>query len=292
MNTAELIRRMKMAASQVKLSTGVCNNAAWAACLEAHDHIRKHSRYRHKANRAYKQALEEFHAYERRLLYADKNRMFNVADMDYNTRKIYGDITDKQYYEFWTGIGATTYYDTRPLVTSLVNKYRLSLIKHDVPQAQLLAWPLAAWACLEIARHNYEVTLQVISDQQKLTMSVLKEVFGQFSLERVQACWQKAMVMTDPVATSFKLDEIEVKNITLGIDQLTDAWVDTGVHLGKTSKTMKDFEEVFRTKGEMKKAIREVTDLEHEIQEQYEREREQQHIAAITHGTAAGCHTP
>ena len=72
-------------------------------------------------------------------------------------------------------------------------------------------------------------------------------------------------MMTDPQATQYPLDTLEERNIALGIEQLQDAWVDTSEHLTATAKTMLNYEEVFRTKGEMKKAIREIEDLRDEI---------------------------
>ena len=64
MTREELQAKLQMAAAQVKLATGIGNNAAWAACLEAHDHIKKHRSYRHLVKRAYKAALEEFHEHD------------------------------------------------------------------------------------------------------------------------------------------------------------------------------------------------------------------------------------
>jgi len=265
MTREELQAKLQMAAAQVKLATGIGNNAAWAACLEAHDHIQQHSAYRHLVKRAYKAALEEFHDYERRLIYEKRYRMFHVADMTEQTRKIYGNITDREYYDLWAATGDNAYHDSRPLVTSLVNKYRLSLLKHDVRQAELLAWPMAALACLELARQIYEVILQVVIDNQSLPRHIVDEVFGQFSLYRVTACWQTALMMTDPKATQYPLDTLDERNIDLGIEQLQDAWVNTSEHLNATAKTMLNYEDVFRTKGEMKKAIREIEDLRDEI---------------------------
>ena len=265
MTREELQAKLQMAAAQVKLATGIGNNAAWAACLEAHDHIKQHCAYRHLVKRAYKAALDEFHDYERRLIHAQQNRMFHMADMSEKTRKIYGNITDREYYDFWAATGDNAYHDSRPLVTSLVNKYRLSLVKHDVRQSDLLAWPMAALACLELARQIYKVTLQVVIDTYNLPRPIVDEVFKQFSLHRVTACWKTALMMTDPKATEYPLDTLEERNIALGIEQLQDAWVDTSKHLTATAKTMINYEEVFRTKGEMKKAIRVIEDLRDEI---------------------------
>ena len=285
MTYEELNRTLMVVASQVKLAVGIGNNAAWAAVLEAHDHIRQHRNYRHNVKRLYKQALQEFHDSEARLLHTQKNRMFRVADMSENTRKKYGDITDREYYDFWTAIGATAYAQTRPFVTNLHNKYRISLEAHGVRQPEILAWAMTADACLKIARQIYNVTLQVMEDVFKVRRKILIEVFGQFDLSRVIACWQTAMRQTDKGAFDYDMTDIERKNIQHAIDDLIDRWSDTQKHLRITNETMKDYDDIFRTKGELKKAQRELSELEQELKEDedkrnYERRERKIKLAA------------
>lgn len=277
MTIEELNQRMTLAAAQVKLSAGVCNNAAWSAVLKAHDHIKRHPNYRHKVKLLYKRALEEFHLYEHNLVYATKNRMFHLDDMTEQIRKIYGNITDSEYYEFWTGVGATVYRDTRPLVTSLWNKYRLSLISHNIKNADLTAWAMTAQACLDLAIQVVRTTMDVVSDTYKLPMSIVKEVFGQLLLTRVSDCWKAALTMTDKEIDGIEMTSLEERNIEQGLEQLQDAWGDTLQHLQSTADTVEDYDDVFRTKGEMKKAIREITELSQELIEQ-ERENERRRI--------------
>lgn len=280
---------MVLAAAQVKLSAGVCNNAAWSAVLEAHDHIKQHPNYRHKVKLLYKRALEEFHAYEHSLVCATKNRMFHIGDMNEHTRKIYGNITDRQYYEFWTGVGATAYRDTRPLVTSLCNKYRLSLISHHIKNAELTAWAMTAQACLDLAVQVVRTTMDVVRDMHRLPSPIVREVFNQFLLTRVSESWKSALMLTDKNITSIVMTSLEERNIAQGIEQLQDAWGDTLQHLQATANTMEDYDDIFRTKGEMKKAIREVSELSQELREeerQNERKRinDRYHINAVADG--------
>lgn len=254
-----------MASSQMKLATGIVNNAAWCVCLEAHDHVKAHRNYRHLVKHTYKKALKELSDYERKLIHATKNRMFCVNDMSAETRKIYGIISDREYYEFWAGTGAAAYRDTRPLVTSLVNKYRLSLTSHGIQQADILAWGMAAMACLKLAQQIYDVTMKVIVETYGFPLMFVKEIFGQFSLERVSDCWMTALALTEPACAGLALNPMEERNIELGILQLQEAWGDTSEHLSSVVNTIRDFDDVFRTKGEMKKAIREIEELKFDI---------------------------
>jgi hypothetical protein len=262
MTAEDFNNMMQAAASIVKLTTGCGNNAAWMVALEAHDHIKSHRNYRHRVKALYKQALEEFHAYERRLLHATQNRMFHMADMTPDTRKIYGNISDREYYDFWASTGATAYQETRPLVTSLVNKYRLSLINHGIEQPEKLAWPMAALACLEMAVKLYDMALDIVVDEYGIPRRLAVGVFGQFSLARVLKSWTDATVATEPAAADYRLEPMEARNITLGVQQLKEAWFNPTTMFKSTAQTMKDYDDVFRTKGELKKALREVKELQ------------------------------
>jgi hypothetical protein len=262
MTAEDFNNMMQAAASIVKLTTGCGNNAAWMVALEAHDHIKSHRNYRHRVKALYKQALEEFHAYERRLLHATQNRMFHMDDMTPDTRKIYGNISDREYYDFWASTGATAYHDTRPLVTSLVNKYRLSLIHHGIKEPEKLSWPMAALACLEVSVKLYDMALDVVVNEYGTPRKVAVEVFGQFSLARVLKSWTDATVATEPASADYRLEPMEARNITLGVQQLKEAWFDPTTMFESTAQTMKDYDEVFRTKGELKKALREVKELQ------------------------------
>jgi len=126
-NKADIQNALARSASVVKLVRGVANNATWLVMMDAHDAIKKHPNYRGKVKYLYKQAFKEFKNNERQLLYANENRMFHLADMTPTTRKIYGNITDAQYFEYWQGLGARAYTEGNQWVSSLDNKYRLSL---------------------------------------------------------------------------------------------------------------------------------------------------------------------
>jgi len=68
-------------------------------------------------------------------------------------------------------------------------------------------------------------------------------------------------------ATAFyPLDEAEDRNIHLGIEQLVQAWLNPDMLYDSTQETIPDFDDIFRTKGEMKKAMREIAEYKEETQ--------------------------
>ena len=282
--SSKWIQIMPMAAGQVKVAAGVANNAAWMVVLEAHDHIRNHPNYRHQVKRQFQQVLEQFHAYERGLIYADKNRMFRVADMGDKTRKIYGNITDREYYDFWTATGANVYTDTRLLVTSLQNKFRLVYEKHKFEHPNTLAWAYVGGACLTLAVQILKLTIDAVHDEYKIPSRACNEVFGQFLIDRIAKAWNEATRLLEPRAFGLELEDLEQKNINLGLQQIFDAWGDTSMHLEVTASTIADYDEVFRTKGEQKKARRGIIELMKELREEQEnndRERAKERLRHI-----------
>lgn len=271
MTKEELTRNVTAAASVVKLVTAVGNNAAWYVALDAFDHIKHHRNYNHCAAGGhtvkyhYKRALKAFKDYERRLVHATEYRMFCVADMADETRKKYGDITDRDYYEFWAGIGAKVYEQTKPLITSLWNKYRVSLLNHNIPQADIMAWPMVAQACLELAVLMYENALITLREDYHVPTKLARMVFEQLSLKPIAKMWQEALTLTDPMAMTYDLDTTEEKNITHGLEQLSEAWTNPKTMYQSTFQTVVDYEEVFRTAGEMKKAMREISEMKEAV---------------------------
>ena len=259
--------KLAKAASSVKLVTGVANNAAILVMLDAHDKVKQHPRYRHAVKRAFRDALEARHAYERQLLYTDTNRFFHVADMTADSRKIYGaDLTDQQYFEFWQSLAGPVYTKSRPFITSLWNKYRLSLINHGIAYPDLLAWPMVATACLRLAEKIFRNILEQIIADYELPRLLVGRIFHDFSLETVCYAWQKAMILLDD--TRYELDETENKNISVGIQQIIEIWANPANYYDSTTATIQDFEEIFRTRGEMKKALRNVSEVREAVAEE------------------------
>ena len=262
---AEVATALATAASVVKLITGTANNAAWYVMIHAHDQIRKHPKYKHETKRTYKAAITAWHEYETALLHAYHNRFFHVGDMDERIRKKYGDITDAQYYEFWASMGGTAYMKTKPMITSLWNKFRLSLIQHKVRNEDSLAWAMTAMSCLELADKMYESALNTVTTNTGLPSPLIRTVFAGFSIRRIADLWRKALHMTDDI--TYDLDDIEARNIEMGVRQLQEAWTEAHLLYDSVRASINDYDDVFRTKHERRMAIAEINEIEMETAE-------------------------
>ena len=259
----------------VKLCCGVANNAAWIVSLDAYDKVKHHKMFNQRLNGGhtlksyYKKAIDEFHKYERQLLYARQNRLFHVADMGEEVRKRYGAISDREYYELWAGMGSMAYQRTKPLITSLANKYRLSLLQHDIEQADIVAWCMTAQACLSLAVKVHEHSVASVTDNVILTPRVCERFFRQLSLKTVSKLWMDALQATEPRTDTYELEHTEERNIEMGLEQLHEAWVSIDTLYKSLTDTVSEYDEVFRTRGEQKKALREIIELESYTYDEY-----------------------
>ncbi len=261
----EIEMAVSQASSLVKTTIGVVNNAAWMACIDAFDHIRRHPAYRHKAKATYKRCFAALKAYERQLVYGGPLRFFHLDDLAPEARKAFGDITDRDYYDFWAAFGYTAYADNRPFYTCLVNKLRLAYQNHGEPYPDILAWSTAAGLCLDMAGEIYRSTLRVCVESKEwrhasIPRKVWEYVFAQFDISHVAHLWEEANKLLSG-KENFALTPTEKSNIDIGYQQLMEKWMDEDTLFGSRIKTSEDYAEVFRTKGELKKAQRQFDQL-------------------------------
>lgn len=258
-STEDMIQQVGKASAVIKTMCGIGNNAAWSCCLEALDHIRTHPNYRQRVKQGFKQAMEAFRAYERRLLYDQEASLFQIDEMAPEYRKRYGNITDRQYYDYWCSTGATVYMQRHRWVTSLWNKYRLSLINHHVKNEDSLAWGMTACSTLRLAEAVYNHVIDVCVADYGVPSPLLKAIFGPLNIHAIGDKWDAALDMLEPVR--YTLEDIEQKNIQAGLDQLLEEWTSVATMCDALTESTEAFDEVFRTKGEQKKALRQIAEM-------------------------------
>lgn len=274
----EIVKAVSNAAAIFKLVCGVGNNAAWLAMMDGYDHAKRCKAFRrslkggHMVGWYFKKAVNDFKDYERQLLTTEKNRMFHVADMTEDVRRKYGDISDAEYYEFWKGVGGVAYAKTQPHITSLWNKYRVSLIKHDVKDAEHVAWVMTAQAAIDLSLAMYESAMKECETGMNLHRKLLDGIFGQFSLKTVSKDWMRALMLLAPETDNYQLDSTEERNIEFGLQQLMEAWLDPELLYSSASGAVDDYEEIFATKGFVKKVQREIADVRAETLKELESE--------------------
>lgn len=245
------------ASAIMKLFTGVGNNAAWLVCLDALDHAKKCAAYKREVKHAFVLCLKQFKLYENALLYATENRLFHVADFAPHVREKYGDISDREFYDFWAGMGSAAYTRSKPFLSSLWNKYRLSLEAHGVKDAKHVAWVQVAMCCLELAIKLYEQGIQDISSMyDTITPTIANRAFRRLRIDNVRDAWRKALLMLSPDSEGYDLEPMEERNIMLGIQQLHECWMKPDTLMNSTIDTVEEYAEVFKDKKTHKSAIR------------------------------------
>lgn len=263
----QLAHTLARASSVVKLVCGVANNAAYYVMMDAHDKVKTLPAYRNGVKKAFKDTIKAWKAYEANLVNPVEERFFHMEDMNESTRKRFGDITDREYYDFWAASGGETYQRTQPMITSLANKFRLSLINHNMPNADIIQWPMVANACLQLACRMYDHALDEASKGYELPIDMLRHVFRAFSLHKIAVMWDNALSLIAPGIDDYDLDSTESRNIQFGLRQLQESWFDPDTIYGSVLSAVDEYEEVFRTKGERKKAARELSEIHQEVME-------------------------
>jgi len=292
----QLENKVSRCSGFVKMMCGVANNCAIKIVDECRCKIadirsdesykqqpkHPHPGYKHQAKKLFTQFFHEWHAMETSLLYPSKGetRFFHVADMPDEALKRYGTMTDAQYFDFWKGTGVLALVKSRPFVTSLQNKFRLSLERHGVKNAQQTAWAMTADAVLQLAVETWERTMRSCHEELPiLEQSFIEKLWKPFSPKRPAEIWRKALLLLAPECNGYKLDSDEERNIALGLEQLRELWLSSDLSFDATIQAVEDYDEdIFRTHGEAKKSMRELAEMRDDARreiEQMKREHRQ-----------------
>ena len=148
----------------------------------------------------------------------------------------------------------------------------MSLVKHDVKDAEHVAWVMTAQAAIDLSLAMYESAMKECETGMNLHRKLLEGIFGQFSLKTVSKDWMRAMMLLAPETDDYQLDSTEERNIDLGLQQLMEAWLDPELLYSSASGAVDDYEEIFATKGFVKKVQREIAEVRAETLKELESE--------------------
>lgn len=256
------------AASFVKLVDGTVNNAAWAACLDAYEYLKPLKRFNQQvrggytAGYGYQRCFKALKAYQRNLIYTSDNRFFHVADMTEETRNYYAkDMTDEDYYDFWASFGFKAYQDNKQFLTCLVHKLRLFYEAHAVKQAEAAAWSMGAYMSLSVATECHEFVVKAVATDWGGDIRAWRSLFKAFDLATVEKLWGDAHRDFFPELGALVFSDHEFENVRLSFNQWAGRLI-KGKTLAKSRMdTVADYaDDIFRTPGCAKKAIRELSD--------------------------------
>lgn len=245
-------------AAFVKQSAGVWNNVAQAEMFESYHAVRATPLFKHQVKKAFNDAMNAYAAYEKRLLNPTWLRFFCVKDMPPEVRKKYGDISDRDYYEFWQNLGWSVREQHKSFITALENKFFLALDNHNVKYARVCASCLVSERLLMIATQNHKGLITDSLRALGYRSDLVERMCQDFYMKDILDKWSKACSMILP--KNGVLTEIELRNINNGIDDLQKILGSTDNMFDGLKKSIADYEDVFRTKGECKKALREAVE--------------------------------
>lgn len=203
-------------------------------------------------------------------------RFFDLKDMPEEARRKYKTMTNREYFEFWKSTGAHAYLKSQPLIGSLHNKFRVSLLNHGVPYPELVAWGLVGASVLELAQETWQRAMRSVQEacDNLLILQDIERIYKPFSPQRMSIAWQCALKYLSPEADTYKLDDQETRNIALGLDQLRELWISTDLPFDATIQAVDDYsDDIFATKGYAKKAMRELAEMREDAIRDLEEQR-------------------
>lgn len=264
--TKELQLILGNIAGHFKSVTGVSNNAAWMMCLDALDVLKKHPNYKGRVKYEFRRIYEVYKKYEHRLLYASAPRFFHVEDFTKETMERYKEgLTDREYYDFWCSLANATYQRTRKgVITVLMHKYKKSLDQHNVPHSDILQYALTAQACLVLSVKIYASLVRQAAKVYQLPVDGIKRTFEPFCMKDISNAWYRAINMLEPKTEEYELEPSEERNIQLGLIQLEEEWASYENFYESAIESVKEYDEVFKSAKEQKKAVKEIKKLMNE----------------------------
>ena len=236
----------------------ICNNAAWCISLDAYDELKKLPNWKKKVKggktvaECFKRVFKEFHNYESGLVYDTKYGLFDINSFPDEAKRKYGDhVTNRDLYDQWASIGATTYDRMRPLVTALQNKFRIGLehvgYKKNV---EIIAWALTTYNCIKAAVDIYAATVRAAAIACRLSEDKLYMAFKMFSLEDVMKLWGDACDAAFPGVSVKKFSDFDKRNMSMTLEQIGRSWSEGSQIFGDMKRNIiQTGGDIFRTKG-------------------------------------------
>lgn len=265
-NDSEWNEAVSHASGIVKLVCGVCNNATFLVLMDALEGLKTHPQYRGKAKMWFKDAIKEWKNYEWELLHSKKNGFFDLTNFLPSVREIYGDITNSDYFEYWQGTGSRTYMTTKPLVTSLVNKYKLSFEDDGMKYPTEVAWAMTGLTCLQVCCKFWENSVGQASNDYGIPMEFCKRFYKPFLVEKPMKSWKIALSYLEP-SIEDKIPEKHEKNIAFGIRQLYDEWSSPHGIYDNSADATEEFSELFKSKRIAKLAAQSAREYARDMEE-------------------------
>lgn len=128
---------------------------------------------------------------------------------------------------------------------------------------------MTAQAALDLAVTMYESAIKQVCQYPGMREKAVRMVFDQFSLQPVADAWRRAIEKLDAACLTIEPTTLESKNLDYGLNQLAEAWTNVQALFRSVQQSTEDYQEVFRTIGEQKKAMREISEVAAETEKEF-----------------------
>ena len=256
--TQKIDHNFDEAAARIKTFMAVSNGLFYAELGTAFDKVRQTPYYKQRVKAAFNAAMAEHKAYEARIRTSSQ---FDTGEFTAEATKVFGTMSREDYFFLWQDIGDAMRKRITPYLNALRHKYRLQLEKDGDPYATLNCYLLTTSTLLAMAVDNYR-QIPVIIKYWELPKEVMSK-FTFFDPAKILLAWNKAVHILS-VTTRIKghgMTGDEQKNIDMSIQQIRDVFNDENLINECIYDAQQNNEELYRTKGEYKKALRETREI-------------------------------
>lgn len=249
--------RILAVSGHIKMLYGCVNNLVLFEAYEAIGRVRQSPRYNKQVRHEFLKVIKDIKDYNRNLLYGQRE-WFSLKKMPENTRKLYGDITDSDYYDYWTSLGGETAMLCKDELNVLLNKFTISMKNHQIQDHELMARMMLVMSLFDCAEAVDKRIVREFKEAARVDWTIAQTVWKDFSLSRIKKSWERALYSLSVKGQKWELTEIEERNITMTVDQLCDKFNAAETYFQATLNNTEDYDDIFRTKGTHKKALREI----------------------------------
>lgn len=255
----EFMEAVSAVLSNLKIYFGAINNSLYLhlgqALMSLNDLNLKSDK------RLVKKVWQEWKQYENTLKYSDL-KYFDLDTLPADARAKIGEhATNEDYFDYWLASGGEPYRLSLPLVNCLTNKYKLLLESNGVKSPENKAPLMSILSLLANQLESHEESVKLGAKHLGIRVQDMKGAIAPFRLQRVHDAWWHLMRHVIPELKDITPTELEQKNIDMTLEQLfrlmnTEDFLFSGV-----SKATEDYDDFFRTKGNMKKTLQEIAEV-------------------------------
>lgn len=245
--------------------SGISNNCALLVVGNSLDSVRRSARANGAVRKKMGLVRKEIGVYEYKLENSSY-KFFDTYDMAAETRKLYkSSLTRSEYFDYWRATGNAGYTIIKNYIYALRHKYYLIERRSRTEEESAVRADVAiAFTVLSLAVRTWEETIAQCAATYKLPKSSFAKIFREFSLKDVMSRWEALLTEIFPDINEKNCDNSDKHNIEICANDLLHRWLSKDFITDSLEKATVEYDELFRTKGCLKKVLKSISIMRNE----------------------------